>query len=273
VLDEVQLRAAMRAHRVTAVMHFAASAYVGDSMRCPAHYYRNNLSTTLALLDAMLECGVTDLVFSSSCAVYGNPATVPIDESHMPAPLSPYGQTKLDAENAVRWYSRAYGLRSIALRYFNAAGADPDGETGEDHDPETRLVPRAIFAATGRGPPLEVYGDDWPTRDGTAIRDYVHVADLADAHVAALRVLPRDSRGEPLNLGTGRGSSVREVIDAVSRATGRTVPHIVAARRDGDPAEVVAAPARAERLLAWSARRSSIDEIVRAAVRWHARVH
>jgi UDP-arabinose 4-epimerase len=271
LLDADAVRSALRDHHIEAVIHFAASAYVGDSMRDPAWYYRNNVLTTLTLLDAMRACNVKTIIFSSSCSVYGNPSHVPIDESHATRPLSPYGQSKLDGENALRWYGQAYDIRWIALRYFNAAGADAEGDTGEDHDPETRLVPRAIMAATGSAPALDVFGTDYPTPDGTAIRDYIHVSDLARAHVSALSALDRGVPSQVLNLGTGRGYSVREVIAAVQNALGEKVPHTLAPRRAGDPAEVVADPRRAAELLGWSAQESSIESIVSTAARWHAK--
>jgi UDP-glucose-4-epimerase GalE len=267
--DGDRLVAVLREHRVTSVIHFAASAYVGDSVRDPAFYYRNNLLTTLTLLGSMRAAGVSNIVFSSSCSVYGNPKRLPIDEAHPLAPLSPYGQTKLDCENAIRWYAAAYSLRAVCLRYFNAAGADPDGQTGEDHDPETRLVPRAIMAAMGALPALEVFGNDYPTADGTAVRDYVHVADLAHAHVAALEHLPEPGRAEVINLGTGRGYSVREVMDVVQRVVGRPVPHILVNRRAGDPSEVVADPQYAKTVLDWSAVHSDLHTIVATAHEWH----
>jgi UDP-glucose-4-epimerase GalE len=269
LLDRAAVERALREHDVAAVIHFAASAYVGDSVRDPAAYYRNNLLTTLALLDAMRECGTQTIVFSSSCSVYGDPERLPIDETHPTHPLSPYGQTKLDGENALRWYGRAYGIRWIALRYFNAAGADLSGEIGEDHDPETRLVPRAILAALREVPELEIFGNDYPTSDGTAIRDYVHVADLAAAHVGALAALAGGVPSQALNLGTGRGSTVLGVLDSVSRALGLRVPHRFVPRREGDPSEVVADARRANAVLGWTPRVSSLDEIVATAARWH----
>jgi UDP-arabinose 4-epimerase len=273
ILDTSSVCDAIRAHGVKAVVHFAASAYVGDSVRDPAAYYRNNLLGTLSVLDAMRQSGVRDIVFSSSCSVYGNPVKFPIDESHPVAPLSPYGQTKLDGENAIRWYSRAYGLRSVCLRYFNAAGADPDGEVGEDHDPETRLVPRAILAALGVVPPLEIFGDDYDTPDGTAVRDYVHVADLAVAHVRALQRLGEFDVAAILNLGTGQGYSVREVVSAVGAELGRPVPHRLVARRAGDPAKVVADASRAFAALGWAPRHSGLFTIVASACQWHRKRH
>lgn len=270
ILDTASVSNAIRIHGVTAVVHFAASAYVGDSVRDPAGYYRNNLLGTLSLLDAMRDTGTRDIVFSSSCSVYGNPVTLPIDEAHPLAPLSPYGQTKLDGENALRWYSQAYGLRSVCLRYFNAAGADLEGELGEDHDPETRIVPRAILAALGAAPALEVFGDDYDTPDGTAIRDYVHVADLAAAHVMALQRLDELPTTSILNLGTGHGYSVSEVVAAVEAALERPVPHRLVARRTGDPAMVVADASRASKVLNWTPAHSDLHTIVASACRWHS---
>jgi UDP-arabinose 4-epimerase len=271
LLDRAAVEAAMRQYKVVGVIHFAASAYVGDSMRDPAAYYRNNLLTTLELLDAIRNCGVQTLIFSSSCSVYGSPVRLPIDETHPLQPLSPYGQSKLDGENALRWYGLAYGIRWIALRYFNAAGADPCGEIGEDHDPETRLVPRAVLAALERGPPLEILGTDYQTRDGTAIRDYVHVTDLASAHVSALRALSAGVESQVLNLGTGRGFTVFEVMRSVEALSGRSVPHRLAPRRAGDPPEVVADPSRAWSILDWQPTHSALEQIIASALTWHAR--
>jgi len=271
LVDGAAITAALREHQVTAVIHFAASAYVADSMRDPAAYYQNNVLTTLKLLDAMLTAGIRNLIFSSSCSVYGNPTRTPIDETHPTAPLSPYAQTKLDCENALRWFGLAYGLQWIALRYFNAAGADPQGEIGEDHDPETRLVPRAILAAMAKGPPLQVFGSDYDTEDGTAIRDYIHVSDVAEAHVLALKRLEHGLTAQVLNLGTGRGLSVRQVVDAIAVVAGRPVPLQPAARRGGDPARVVADATRARSMLQWSPRYSSIETIVQTAWHWHQR--
>ena len=270
LLDRAAIETALREHDIAAVIHFAASAYVGDSMRDPAAYYRNNVLTTLTLLDAMRATGTGTIIFSSSCSVYGNPVRLPIDETHPTGPMSPYGQSKLDGENALRWYGQAYGIRWMALRYFNAAGADKSGETGEDHDPETRLVPRAILAALGRGPALQVFGNDYDTPDGTAIRDYVHVSDLAAAHVRALSALGRGAVSQILNLGTGRGYSVLEVLRAVETVTGKPVPYELAPRREGDPARVVADARLAASVLDWEARESSLEQIVETAARWHA---
>lgn len=271
LIDRAAVEKTLRENKVAAVIHFAASAYVGDSMRDPAAYYRNNVLTTISLLDAMRAACVRTIIFSSSCSVYGNPLHLPIDETHATGPLSPYGQSKLDGENAIRWYGQAYDMRWMALRYFNAAGADRDGETGEDHDPETRLVPRAILAAMGRGPALQVFGDDYPTPDGTAIRDYVHVSDLATAHVRALMALSAGADSQVINLGTGRGYSVLEVMRTVEKVTGKPVPYRISPRREGDPARVVADPRRAFSVLDWKARESSLEQIVATAARWHGR--
>ncbi|HEX6440755.1 MAG TPA: UDP-glucose 4-epimerase GalE [Stellaceae bacterium] len=269
--DRAALVAAMRAHEVAAVMHFAAFAYVGESVADPELYYRNNVGGTLALLAAMREAGVGAIVFSSTCAVYGVPDQVPISEGTAKAPLNPYGETKLAMERALHWHGEAYGLHYAALRYFNAAGADPDGEIGEDHDPETHLIPRVIRAALGTGSPVEIYGTDYPTPDGTAIRDYIHVTDLADAHVRALDYLDRGGDSVALNLGTGMGSSVREVTAAVERIAGRAVPRRESGRRPGDPPELVADPALARERLGWRARHSDLDTIVATALAWETR--
>jgi UDP-arabinose 4-epimerase len=269
--DRDRLIAAMRAHRVEAVMHFAAFAYVGESVTAPALYYRNNVVGTLSLLDAMHASGVARIVFSSTCAVYGIPQTVPIRETTTKAPVNPYGETKLATERALRWYGAAYGMRSAALRYFNAAGADPDGEIGENHEPETHLIPLILRAALGTGEALRIFGSDYPTRDGSAIRDYIHVTDLADAHVRALRHLAEGGDSLELNLGTGGGHSVREVIAAVERIAGRKVPVSEAPRRPGDPPELVADAALAADRLGWRPRYSDLDTILRTALAWETR--
>jgi UDP-glucose 4-epimerase len=252
----------------SAVMHFAAWLSVSDSVRDPAGYYRNNVIATLTLLDAMVKTGVMRFVFSSTCAVFGEPQAVPIDESHPRKPINAYGETKLAIENALVHFDRAYGLRSIALRYFNAAGADPDGWLGEDHEPEVHLIPLAIRAANG-GDPLRIFGTDYPTPDGTCVRDYVHVNDLAEAHLLALDKLEAGAETSAYNLGNGKGISVREVIDAVERVSGRKVPVTAAERRPGDPARLVGASDLATRELGWRPRLAGIDDIVGTAWRWH----
>ena len=239
-------------------------------MTDPETYYANNVGGTLALLAAMREAGRT-LVFSSTCAVYGVPETLPIREATAKAPLNPYGETKWAIERALHWYAGAYGLRYGALRYFNAAGADPEGEIGKNHDPETHLIPLALRAALGTGEPVAIFGTDYPTPDGSAVRDYIHVTDLADAHVRALADLAAGGAGGALNLGTGRGISVREVIAAVERVTGRPVPRREAPRRPGDPPELVADPGLAAARLGWRPRHSDLDTIVRTALAWETR--
>ncbi len=269
--DGARLATALSAHGVTAVMHFAAFAYVGESVADPEAYYANNLGGTLALLGAMRKTRVETIVFSSTCAVYGVPDTLPIGETTAKAPLNPYGETKLAIERALHWYAGAYGTRYAALRYFNAAGADPQGEIGEDHEPETHLIPLILRAALGSGDPIQIYGTDYPTRDGTAIRDYIHVSDLADAHVRALGHLAAGGDSAVLNLGTGRGHSVREVIAAVERIGGRKVPQREAARRPGDPPELVADPALALSRLGWQPCHSDLDTIIATALAWETR--
>ena len=254
--------------RPSAVMHFAARLSVPESVVDPAGYYRTNVIGTLTLLDAMVRAGVARFVFSSTCAVFGEPEQLPIDESHACRPINAYGETKLTIERALAHFERAYGLKSIALRYFNASGADPDGLLGEDHDPEIHLVPRAIFAAMG-GPPLKVFGDDYPTPDGTCQRDYVHVADLAQAHLLALDRLEKGRESGAFNLGNGRAISVREILEAVERVSGRPVPAEIAPRRPGDPARLVASNGLARRELGWAPQLAAIDDIVGTAWRWH----
>jgi UDP-glucose-4-epimerase GalE len=237
-------------------------------VREPALYYRNNVVGALSVLEAMAAESVRHFVFSSTCATYGDPIETPIAETHPQRPINSYGETKLAIERALPHYERAYGLRFVALRYFNAAGADPDGELGEDHSPEIHLIPRAIDAAAG-GAGLQVFGDDYPTPDGTCLRDYVHVADLADAHVRALEAIVETGKSGAYNLGTGHPHSVREVIDTVERVTGRQVPWTLAPRRAGDPAVLYAAPHKAENELHWTHRFGDLETIVRTAWDWH----
>ena len=265
--DGALVRRVLAEHKVTAVIHFAAYAYVGESVTNPRKYFHNNVVNTLNLLDAMVDGGVRDIVFSSTCAVYGEPQRVPISEDNRREPVNPYGDSKLAVEKILRWYGGAYNLRYAALRYFNAAGADPDGELGEDHDPETHLIPLAIEAALG-GRELSIFGTDYPTPDGTAIRDYIHVADLAQAHLLALNTLGAGTPHLQLNLGTGRGHSVREVVAAVERVSGRKVPAQLVARRAGDPPELVADARQAAAALGWKPRYAALDTIVEHAFRW-----
>ncbi|MEO6214232.1 MAG: UDP-glucose 4-epimerase GalE [Vicinamibacterales bacterium] len=265
--DGQRLRETIRRHDVDAVMHFAAWASVGDSVHDPAGYYRNNVMGTLNVLEAMAAEDVRHFVFSSTAAVFGNPIETPITETHPREPINAYGETKLAIERALPHYRNAYGLRSVVLRYFNAAGADPDGELGEDHDPETHIIPRAIDAAMHQGS-LQIFGADYDTPDGTCLRDYVHVTDLAEAHLRALDALRGGAESTMYNLGNGNPVSVREVIGSVSRVLGRPVPVTVAPRRAGDPGVLFASSARIKRELAWMPRFEDIDAIVRTAVRW-----
>jgi UDP-glucose-4-epimerase GalE len=254
-----------------AVLHFGAKAYVGESVRDPGKYYRTNVTGGIHLLSAMARHGVPAILFSSSCATYGVPGKNPISEDHPQDPISAYGRTKLAFEGALRDFEAAHGIRHVNLRYFNAAGAHESAELGEDHRPETHLIPLAIHAAMGRGPALQVYGSDYDTPDGTCIRDYVHVQDLAAAHLAALERLRGGAVSESYNLGTGTGHSVLEVIDAVQRVSGRKVPREIAARRPGDPARLVASPIKASRALGYRPRFGDLDRIVESAWRFQER--
>jgi UDP-glucose-4-epimerase GalE len=269
--DQCALKDALKRYNVTAAIHFAAYAYVGESVGEPRRYFENNVTNSLNLLNTLLDAGVGCLVFSSSCAVYGVPQSIPISESHSKLPVNPYGESKLFIERALDWYGRAYGLRWAALRYFNAAGADPDGELGEVHDPEPHLVPRLIEAAKTKVGSVEIYGVDYPTEDGTAVRDYVHVSDLADAHVSALQHLLARGESTALNLGTGRGASVRQVVTAVERVSGAKIDVKPAPRRPGDPPELIADASAAQRLLGWRPKFSSLHQIVSSAWEWHSR--
>jgi UDP-glucose-4-epimerase GalE len=267
IADTAAVRAAIRRYGIQAVMHFAAFLDVGESVREPARYYRNNVGGALSVLEAMAAESVSLFVFSSTCATYGEPIETPIVETHPQQPVNSYGETKLAIERALPHFERAHGLRSISLRYFNAAGADPDGELGEDHSPEIHLIPRTLEAASG-GAALQVFGDDYPTPDGTCLRDYVHVTDLADAHVKALEALAETGRSGAYNLGTGRPHSVRDVIGAVERITGSRVPWTLAPRRSGDPAVLYAAPQKAQSELHWKPSYPDLEVIVRTAWDW-----
>jgi UDP-glucose-4-epimerase GalE len=266
--DVDAVRQTIRRHRVFAVMHFAAFLDVGASVRDPISYYRNNVAGTLGVLEAMAAESVRYFVFSSTCATYGEPIETPIAETHPQKPINAYGETKLAVERALPHFERAYGIKWVALRYFNAAGADPDGELGEDHSPEIHIIPRAIEAAVG-GPGLQVFGDDYPTPDGTCLRDYIHVADLAEAHVRALDALVEVGRSDAYNLGTGHPHSVKAVIEAVERVSGRRVPWTLGPRRPGDPAILYAAPHKAQSELHWTPRFPDLVDIVRTAWNWH----
>jgi UDP-arabinose 4-epimerase len=266
--DGTRLRETLKRHRVAGVVHFAALAYVGESNENPSAYYANNVGGTAALLSAMRECGVGKIVFSSSCAVYGVPEVVPIPEQSPFAPINPYGATKTICERMLGECAAAYALNFAVLRYFNAAGADPDGEIGECHVPETHAIPLLLDAAAGQNENFTIFGGDYPTADGTCIRDYVHVADLADAHVAALRALLDGADSMALNLGTGRGWSVRELVAGVQQVTNQTVPVRVGPRRPGDPPVLIADAARARDRLGWRPRYADLATQVAHAWAW-----
>ena len=266
--DRDALRAAFGDHRPVAVIHFAAKCYVGESVTDPAIYYYENVHHTWTLLEEMRAAGVRDIVFSSTCATYGEPTQVPIPDDHAQDPINPYGRTKLHMEHMMGDYDRAYGLRFAALRYFNAAGASRDGSIGEDHDPETHLIPLILQVAQGKREKILMFGDDYPTPDGTCVRDYIHVEDLADAHMRALARLQQDQPSFACNLGTGTGFSVREVVEAARSVTGHPIPAEVVGRREGDPAILVSGGTRASELLGWVPRRADIRTIVEDAWRF-----
>jgi UDP-glucose 4-epimerase/UDP-arabinose 4-epimerase len=265
--------AALRAHGAVAVMHFAAKAYVRESIVDPAKYYDNNVTGTLALLAGMREAGCGNIIFSSTCAVYGEPAAMPIDEATPTLPVNPYGASKLMAERILADFRPAYGIHSICLRYFNASGADPEQELGELRDPETHLIARAMMALQGHIHDFQVFGSDFDTPDGTAIRDYIHVADLAEAHCVALDHLLQRGLTGVFNLGTGTGYSVKQVLDAVQSAAGRTLPAASGPRQPGDPPRLVADPSLAKRMLGFAASRSDLRNIVETAWAWHLKAH
>jgi UDP-glucose-4-epimerase GalE len=266
--DDIVVRQALEHNGIEAVIHFAAFAYVGESVIEPRKYFQNNVVNTLKLLDAMVDSGVKYIVYSSTCATYGIPESLPISEEQTQRPVNPYGETKLFVERMLHWYEKAYGVRWVALRYFNAAGAS--GDHGECHDPETHLVPLAIRAALS-GAPMQVFGTDYPTADGTAIRDYIHVDDLAAAHVLALEYLMKRGASRAFNLGTGQGCSVRQVLDMVQEVSGLAVPHHAAPRRPGDPPVLVADSRAAKDVLGWTPKSSSLRQIVESAWKWHSR--
>lgn len=270
--DGATVRTLLADERIDAILHCAARSLVGESIREPAKYFRENVAGGVALLDAARDAGVERLVFSSTAAVYGVPEATPIPEDAPLSPINPYGESKRSFEGALAWYSRAYGLRTVSLRYFNVAGAT--GDLGEDHDPESHLIPNVLRAVAG-GPPLIVFGDDYPTPDGTCVRDYIHVADLADAHLAALEATePGDPRTDaPLvcNLGNGGGFSVREVLAAAEAVTGAAIPHSIGPRREGDPPVLVASAQRVGAVLGWRPARPDLAEMVRSAWAWQER--
>ncbi len=272
ILDRAALDAAFQQYQPIAVMHFAAFAYVGESVTNPGKYYRNNVAGSLTLLEAARDFGVDKFIFSSTCATYGEPTIVPIPETHPQHPINPYGASKLMIEQMLRDFDVAHGLRSISLRYFNAAGADPDGDTGEAHDPETHLIPLVLDAAAGSRPDITVYGDDYDTPDGTCIRDYIHVTDLADAHVRGLAALENGAKTTAYNLGNGRGFSVKEVIDAARQITGRPIAVKLGARRAGDPPRLVGDATRIQKELGWQPQHAGLEHMIDTAWRWHRKV-
>jgi UDP-arabinose 4-epimerase len=269
ILDRAALDRAIEKYRPTACVHFAAFAYVGESVTDPGKYYRNNVVGSLTLLEALRDHGVDQIVFSSTCATYGIPDRVPIDETLIQTPINPYGATKLMVERMLADFQAAHQLRSVALRYFNAAGADPDIEIGEDHDPETHLVPLVLDAAYGDRDNITVFGTDYETPDGTCVRDYIHVTDLAKAHVLALKALEQGLTHRAFNLGNGNGYSVREVIASVERVTGRPVPVKFGERRPGDPARLISNSTRAATELKWTPHITKLDDIISTAWEWH----
>jgi UDP-glucose 4-epimerase len=268
--DEAAVGKILVDEKIDVVMHFAAFAYVGESVNDPLKYYFNNVVATLQLLRVMLAKGVKKFVFSSTCATYGVPVAMPIVETMPQAPINPYGQTKLDIENALKALAHAHGLSFAAFRYFNAAGAAEDGTIGEDHNPETHLIPLAIDAATGKRPALQVFGTDYPTPDGTCLRDYVHVDDLSRAHIAVFDKLNTSGTGLFYNLGTGKPTSVREVIRAVEKVTGKKVPYVESPRRAGDPPALYADSSKAKNELGWKVKYPEIEDIVATAWKWHS---
>lgn len=272
-LDRGLLEDLFAQDRFAAVMHFSAYAYVGESVTNPSKYYANNVVGTLTLLDTMVQAGVKNFVFSSTCATYGVPQVLPIPEDHPQQPINPYGTTKLMVERILADYDHAYDLRSVCFRYFNAAGAHPDGILGEDHDPETHLIPLVLQTALGKRAAIHVYGTDYPTPDGTCIRDYIHVCDLADAHVLGLQYLLKGGDSTVFNLGNGNGFSVRQVIDAAERVTGRSIPVVEGDRRPGDPPSLVGGSQRARQMLGWNPQYSNIDTILSHAWGWHRQRH
>jgi len=270
--DRALLGQVLARDRFDAVMHFASCIEVAESVRDPGKYYRNNVANTLNLLDAMVAAGVSRLVFSSSAAVYGMPARTPIDETHLAAPINPYGRTKLVVEQMLGDYGRAHALRCVSLRYFNAAGADPEGELGERHEPESHLIPRVLQSASGRAGEVTVFGADYDTEDGTCVRDYIHVADLCDAHLAALRYLAGTGESLCANLGNGNGYSVRQIIDTARAVTRRSFAVREGPRREGDPPRLVADAARAREVLGWQPRCSQLETIIEHAWKWELKL-
>lgn len=267
--DKDQLRFCFKNYPIDAVMHYCAFCYVGESVDRPAEYYRNNVVNTLNLLDVMVEYDVKHFIFSSTCATYGNPLQIPMTEDHPQQPINPYGKSKLMVEQILKDYDEAYGIRHVILRYFNAAGADPDGEIGEWHEPEPHLIPLAIQVAQGQRDHIQIYGTDYETSDGTCIRDYIHVNDLAAAHFSALEYLQNGSPSDAFNLGNGNGFSVKEVILSVERIAGKKIKVLEAKRRPGDPSTLIGSSEKARQILNWQPQYPGLDEIIKTAWAWH----
>lgn len=271
--DRALLDDLFRKHRFAAVMHFAAYAYVGESVQTPDKYYRNNVVGTLTLLEAMQAAGIKQFVFSSTCATYGNPQQIPITEDHPQNPINPYGATKLMVERILQDFDVAYGLKSVCFRYFNAAGADPEARLGEDHNPETHLIPLVLMAALGKRQSVSIFGLDYPTPDGTCIRDYIHVTDLATAHVLGLNYLLQGGDSDVFNLGNGNGFSVKQVIDTAKQVTGREIAVVESDRRPGDPPVLVGSSNKAMNILSWQPQYADLEKILTHAWRWHQQRH
>ena len=269
ISDRRRLETVMREYKPGAIMHFAAYAYVGESVEKPSKYYCNNVAGTLMLLETMRSCGIDKIIFSSTCATYGMPEQIPIPEDHPQNPINPYGRSKLMVEWMLKDFAAAYNIKYVSLRYFNAAGADPGAEIGEDHDPETHLIPLVLDAASGKRAQIEIFGTDYETPDGTCIRDYIHVTDLADAHLLALEYLISGGNSDVLNLGNGNGFSVREVIAAALKITGCDIPYLESDRRPGDPPVLIGSSNRIKKKLGWRPLYDSLGAIIETAWRWH----
>ncbi len=271
--DKDALEQTFKNYNIQAVIHFAAYAYVGESVINPAKYYRNNVVGTLTLLETMLREGVKKIVFSSTCATYGIPQIFPIPETHPQAPINPYGMSKLIVEKILQDFDQAYNLKSVIFRYFNAAGADPNNQLGEDHQPETHLIPLILLTALGKRDNISIFGTDYPTPDGTCIRDYIHVSDLADAHILGLEYLLAENASNIFNLGNGQGFSIKEVIETAKEVTGKNIPIKISDRRVGDPAILVGSGEKAQQILAWNPQYSSLHEMIFHAWKWHLKRH
>lgn len=271
--DRALLDRIFKEHEIMAVMHFAAYAYVGESTSDPAKYYRNNVVETLVLLEAMLAAKVDKLVFSSTCASYGIPQQIPITETHPQEPINPYGASKLVVEKMLKDFDKAYGLKSVIFRYFNAAGAEPTGLLGENHEPEPHLIPLVLLTALGKRESIQIFGTDYPTDDGTCIRDYIHVCDLAQAHILGLKYLSDREESAIFNLGNGDGFSVREIIRVAEKVTGRTIPAKECPRRQGDPAILIGSGAKARKVLGWKPKYADLEQIIAHAWQWHLQKH